>query len=91
MPHDWWALIDKRAAVKENSPPLRRVARERPGCADDRAAREHWAADNRARTARSLLPEDVAAYQLADADRFISKMKAKQQAEFLSRIGRKTA
>ncbi|MEI3845345.1 MULTISPECIES: hypothetical protein [unclassified Microbacterium] len=32
---DWMVLISKRAALKEQFPPLRKVLNERPGCAAD--------------------------------------------------------
>ncbi|MDF2507261.1 MAG: hypothetical protein K0Q52_1120 [Microbacterium sp.] len=32
---DWWCLIDKRAALREQFPPLSKVRNERPGCAAD--------------------------------------------------------
>lgn len=34
---DWWSLIDKRAALREQRPNLRRLLNERPGCAADNA------------------------------------------------------
>lgn len=32
---DWWVLIDKKAALKEQFPSLAKVRNERPGCAAD--------------------------------------------------------
>ena len=32
---EWWSLIDKRAALREQFPSLAKVRSERPGCATD--------------------------------------------------------
>lgn len=32
---DWWVLIDKRAALREQFPSLQKVRHERPGCKTD--------------------------------------------------------
>jgi hypothetical protein len=32
---DWWCLIDKKAALREQFPSLSKVRHERPGCAAD--------------------------------------------------------
>lgn len=85
-------LIDKRAALKEQFPRLQSLMNERPGCQADRDRREYWAADNQARTARSVRPEHVADAQEADADRFIAQMRRREQERFLARLSeRKTA
>lgn len=49
MPHDfdWWALIDKRAALKEQHPTIRKVLNERPGCAADKARQAAYREETR--------------------------------------------
>jgi len=81
---DWTQLIDKKAAAREQFPPLHRVIRERPGTNTDRANREFWAADNR-RDYHPVTPTE----QERDADQFIRAMRDKQQAEFLARFEQK--
>jgi len=81
---DWFQLIDKKAAGREQFPPLSRVIRERPGTSTDRTNREFWAADNR-RNYHPTTPTE----QERDADQFIRAMRDKQQAEFLARFEQK--
>ncbi len=45
---DWWDLIDKRAAIREQFPTFRQVRNERPGCRADNARQAHYRAENRA-------------------------------------------
>lgn len=86
------ALIDKRAALREQFPKARVVMQERPGTLRDRANREYWEADNRARCARGVHPDARAEMQERDADRFIAEMKQREQERFLARMNeRKTA
>lgn len=49
---EWWRLIDKRAAVRENRPNLRRLLTERPGCAADNTRQAHYRAVTAERIAR---------------------------------------
>lgn len=52
---DWMALIDKRAALREQFPPLSKVVRERPGSASDTRRQKLIAADNQEAKARAEL------------------------------------
>lgn len=58
---DWMTLIDKRAALREQFPPLSKVVRERPGSASDARKQKIIAADNQEAKARS----DLARWQEA--------------------------
>lgn len=57
MPNDfdWLNLIDKRAALREQFPPLSKVVRERPGSATDTRRQKLIAADNQEAKARAQL------------------------------------
>lgn len=57
MPNDfdWLTLIDKRAALREQFPPLSKVVRERPGSASDMRQQKLIAADNQEAKARAEL------------------------------------
>jgi hypothetical protein len=83
---DWTPLINKRAAVKEQFPTLARVLTERPGCREDRARREFYAADNRMSVVRA---RDRERAQEADADRFIAEMRERKRAKFLAAVREK--
>ncbi|WP_136032507.1 hypothetical protein [Microbacterium sp. PF5] len=50
---DWLTLIDKRAALREQFPPLSRLRSERPGSASDNRRKELIAADNQLSKARA--------------------------------------
>ena len=43
---DWWDLIDKRAAQREQFPTLAQVRNERPGCAADNARQAFYREQN---------------------------------------------
>jgi hypothetical protein len=91
--YDWLVFIDKRAALKEQFPPLRQVVKERPGTAADKAAKEFFHVDNRRSVTEARRRQ---ATQEADADRFIREMRAREQERFLARVAarqleRKTA
>lgn len=45
---DWWPLINRQAAVRENTPDMRALQHERPGCKADRERREFYRAENQA-------------------------------------------
>lgn len=80
---DWVALIDRKAAIREQFPTLRRLMSERPGCEAERQNRAVFAAENRASVERC---RTAIGEQEADADRFISEMRRKEQNRFLARF-----
>lgn len=89
---DWFPLIDKRAARREQFPLLRAVQHERPGCAADRSRQEYWrAANRRSVAAESQTRQDRERADEADADRFIFEMKRREQERFLSRLNERKA
>ncbi len=45
---DWWDLINTKAALRENTPDMRTLQHERPGCRSDRARQAFYAAENQA-------------------------------------------
>jgi hypothetical protein len=89
---DWWPLINKRAALKEQFPTLATVQRERPGSLTDREMQEFYKADNRLRAIRHYTPRDVReASHRAEVDALVAEMKEKQRAVFLAGLKRKSA
>lgn len=84
---DWMVLINKRAALKEQFPSLRKVMNERPGCAVDierqrmnRAATElQKEIEHRARWARSV-QENARRLERENSQRRIAGYKAHQKA-----------
>lgn len=76
---DWVALIDRKAAIREQFPTLRRLMSERPGCEAERQNRAVFAADNRASVERC---RTAIGEQEADADRFIAEMRRKHEEQF---------
>lgn len=61
---EWWALIDKRAALREQFPPLAKVLHERPGCAQDIARQRSFRLASETR----LVEEQKARWNQAVAD-----------------------
>jgi hypothetical protein len=88
MPRDWVALIDKRAAVKEQFPRLQQVIHERPGCQVDRDRQAANRAANLASVTRSLKIRRGVAWQEEDAVRFIAEMKRREHDRFMQNLRR---
>lgn len=47
MESDWWNLIDRAAARREQFPTLREIRKERPGCAADNRRQAYFREENR--------------------------------------------
>lgn len=69
--NDWWELIDKNAALKEQFPRRSTVERERPGTKADRARQAFYYADNRTHF------RQIQSIEVLDADAFIRRMEEK--------------
>lgn len=86
---DWWPLINKRAALKEQFPSLATVMKERPGSTTDRDMQEFYRADNRLHAVRSYTPRHVReAAHVAEVEAIVREQQGKQRAAFLKRLGR---
>ena len=86
---DWWPLINKRAALKEQFPSLATVLKERPGTTTDREMQEFYRADNRLYGVRSYTPRHVReAAHIAEVEAIVREQQAKERAAFLKRLGR---
>jgi hypothetical protein len=98
----WPLLINRRAAIREQFPSFAKVAKERPGSAEDREWSALYQAENRLsmvraeerihRAARSKRQREID--DEADADRLIAEMKQRQNERFLSSLesrGRKAS
>jgi hypothetical protein len=92
MPRDWWVLIDKKAALREQHARLSVLLQERPGCAVDRERQERLAIDNRRSVAGAVYSRtDRELHDIEDADRFIAEMEAKRREAFLARYEQRRA
>lgn len=92
MPRDWWVLIDKKAALREQHGRLSKLMQERPGCEVDRDRQHRYALDNRRSIAGAVYSRtDRELHDIEDADRFIAEMEAKRRADFLARFEERRA
>lgn len=84
---EWWPLINRRAALSEQFPPLWKIRNERPGCAADRARQEAFRLESetrRTREAKARWDASVAENERrrlqADLDRYAARRRRQRDA-----------